>query len=53
MEMGSNKEINILVHNAANGDDQYLPNITEDFYQMQNALNAKGTRWKYLLLLPE
>lgn len=42
LELGGKNEINILVHNAGHGDDCYLPDITEDFYQIQTDINMKG-----------
>lgn len=44
LELSGDKAINILVHNAGNGDDCYLPDITEGFYGMQTDLNIKGMR---------
>lgn len=35
-------EINILVHNAATGDDCFLEDMTEEFYQTQTDVNLKG-----------
>ena len=42
LSLSESKAINILVHNAGNGDDCYLPDVTEDFYEMQTGLNIKG-----------
>ncbi|KAL1603883.1 hypothetical protein SLS60_005475 [Paraconiothyrium brasiliense] len=42
LELSGNKAINILVHNAGNGDDCFLPEITEAFYEMQTDLNVKA-----------
>lgn len=44
LELSGNRTINILVHNAGNGDDCFLPDVTEDFYEMQTDLNVKGMR---------
>lgn len=35
-------KIDILVHNAATGDDCYLEEMTEEFYQAQTDVNLKG-----------
>ena len=35
-------QIDILVHNAGNGDDCYLKDLTEAFYYNQTDLNIKG-----------
>lgn len=35
-------KIDILVHNAGNGDDRYLTDLDEDFFDMQMGLNVKG-----------
>lgn len=43
-----NHQINILVHNAGHGDDRYLMDIGEEFYQAQIGTNLKGN----LSLLP-
>lgn len=42
MGLSEGKAINILVHNAGNGDDCFLPDVTEEFYEMQTSLNVKG-----------
>ena len=42
LNLSHHKNIDILVHNAGNGDDRYLQDITEDFYQMQMDINVKG-----------
>lgn len=34
--------IDILVHNAATGDDCYMEDMTEEFYQSQTDINLKG-----------
>ncbi|KAH9216918.1 hypothetical protein DL95DRAFT_362535 [Leptodontidium sp. 2 PMI_412] len=36
--------IDLLVHNAATGDDCFLEEMTEDFYQAQMDVNLKGSR---------
>ena len=38
----SGRTIDIIVHNAGNGDDRYLQDITPDFYTMQMDINVKG-----------
>lgn len=35
-------KIDILVHNAATGDDCYMEDMTEDFYEAQTDVNLKG-----------
>lgn len=35
-------KIDILVHNAATGDDCYLEEMTEEFYEAQTDVNLKG-----------
>lgn len=35
-------KIDILVHNAATGDDCYMENMTEAFYEAQTDVNLKG-----------
>ena len=35
-------KIDILVHNAGHGDDRYLEEIDEDFYNLQTNINLKG-----------
>jgi 3-oxoacyl-[acyl-carrier protein] reductase len=42
LQLSPDREINILVHNAGHGDDCYLPDITEEFYQTQTDINVKG-----------
>ena len=34
--------IDILVHNAATGDDCYMEDMTEEFYEAQTDVNLKG-----------
>lgn len=36
------QKIDILVHNAGNGDDRYLTDLDEQFFDMQMGLNVKG-----------
>lgn len=36
-------KIDLLIHNAGNGDDRYLADMTEDFYEFQSDINLKGT----------
>jgi NAD(P)-dependent dehydrogenase (short-subunit alcohol dehydrogenase family) len=40
-------KIDILVHNAATGDDCFLEDLTEQFYEKQTDVNLKGdiTLW--------
>ncbi|KAL5381429.1 hypothetical protein DPSP01_007143 [Paraphaeosphaeria sporulosa] len=42
LELSGDNAIHILVHNAGNGDDCHLPDITEEFYGMQTDLNVKA-----------
>lgn len=42
LQLSGMNEINIVVHNAGNGDDAFLPDITEEFYEMQTDINVKG-----------
>lgn len=35
-------KIDVLVHNAATGDDCFLEDMTEEFYQAQTDVNLKG-----------
>ena len=42
ISLSPHKKIDIIVHNAGNGDDRYLQDITEEFYQMQMDINVKG-----------
>lgn len=35
-------QIDILIHNAGNGDDCYLNDITEGFFDQQASVNLKG-----------
>jgi 3-oxoacyl-[acyl-carrier protein] reductase len=35
-------KIDILVHNAATGDDCYMEDMTEEFYEAQTDVNLKG-----------
>ena len=39
-ETGNN---DLLVHNAATGDDCFLEDMTEEFYQAQTDVNLKGS----------
>jgi 3-oxoacyl-[acyl-carrier protein] reductase len=41
-QLSATQEINILVHNAGNGDDRYLADVDEEFYEMQTSINMKG-----------
>ncbi|TVY91954.1 3-oxoacyl-[acyl-carrier-protein] reductase [Lachnellula willkommii] len=40
--ISENGKIDILVHNAATGDDCYLEDMTERFYEDQTDANLKG-----------
>lgn len=42
VELSDSSKIDILVHNAGSGDDCYLADITEDFYESQSDINLKG-----------
>jgi len=35
-------KLDILVHNAASGDDAFLEDMTEEFFDTQTAINLKG-----------
>lgn len=37
-------KIDILIHNAGNGDDRFLADMTEEFYEFQSDINLKGKR---------
>lgn len=41
-KLNPNGNIDVLVHNAGNGDDCYLKDLTEEFYYNQTDLNIKG-----------
>ena len=43
LELSSSRNIDILVHNAGDGTDAYLKDVTEQFYYQQTDLNIKGT----------
>ncbi|KAF8866704.1 NAD(P)-binding protein [Acephala macrosclerotiorum] len=43
LEISGTGKIDILVHNAATGDDCYLEDMTEAFYQAQTDVNLKGS----------
>jgi len=47
ISISENGKIDILVHNAATGDDCFLEDLTEQFYQKQTNINLKGdiTLW--------
>ncbi|KAI1618036.1 putative short-chain dehydrogenase [Exophiala viscosa] len=51
LKLGSG-HIDILVHNAGNGDDRYLTDITEEFYDMQMDINLKAPIFLTQLALP-
>jgi len=42
LSISENGKIDILVHNAATGDDCYLADMTEKFYENQTNANLKG-----------
>lgn len=42
LRLSTSGKLDILVHNAGDGDDCYLKDITEDFYRKQTDLNMKG-----------
>ena len=44
-------KIDILVHNAATGDDCYMEDMTEIFYQAQTDANLKGQVKSLMLLI--
>ncbi|KAF1949878.1 putative short-chain dehydrogenase [Byssothecium circinans] len=52
LELSETKEINILIHNAGNGDDKFLTDITEEFYEMQTDINMKAPIFLTQLTLP-
>lgn len=43
IQLSPSKDIDMLVHNAGNGDDKYLVDLDEDFFDMQVSINLKGT----------
>ena len=47
ISISENGKIDILVHNAATGDDCFLEDLTEQFFQKQTDVNLKGdiTLW--------
>ncbi|KAK4500007.1 hypothetical protein PRZ48_008193 [Zasmidium cellare] len=42
VELSPSRNIDILVHNAGNGDDRYLVDINEEFFDMQVGINLKA-----------
>jgi 3-oxoacyl-[acyl-carrier protein] reductase len=42
LALSASGKIDILVHNAAAGDDCYIENMTEEFYESQTDVNLKG-----------
>ncbi|OKL56889.1 hypothetical protein UA08_08019 [Talaromyces atroroseus] len=46
------KKIDIVVHNAAFGDDCYLEDVTEEFYYKQTDTNLKGPIFLTQAILP-
>lgn len=45
VSISSTGKIDILIHNAGNGDDCYLADMTEEFYGLQSDINLKGTSY--------
>jgi NAD(P)-dependent dehydrogenase (short-subunit alcohol dehydrogenase family) len=52
LAISENGKIDILVHNAATGDDCYLEDMTEKFYEDQTDANLKGCRMSHVKHLP-
>lgn len=52
LEISGTGKIDILVHNAATGDDCYLEDMTEAFYQAQTDVNLKAPIFLTQLVLP-
>lgn len=44
VQLSPAKQIDMLVHNAGNGDDKYLVDLDEDFFDMQVGINLKGRK---------
>lgn len=44
VHLSPSKHIDLLIHNAGNGDDRYLVDLDEDFVDMQMDINLKGKR---------
>jgi NAD(P)-dependent dehydrogenase (short-subunit alcohol dehydrogenase family) len=42
LTLSASRKIDILVHNAATGDDYYMENMTEEYYESQTDVNLKG-----------
>ena len=42
LQLSTSGKLDILVHNAGDGEDCYLKDITEKFYYKQTDLNVKG-----------
>lgn len=42
LSISTDGKIDILVHNAGDGEDCYLKDISEEFYRKQTDLNVKG-----------
>jgi 3-oxoacyl-[acyl-carrier protein] reductase len=42
LTVSTSGNIDILVHNAATGDDCYMEDMTEEFYESQTDVNLKG-----------
>ncbi|KAF1976472.1 putative short-chain dehydrogenase [Bimuria novae-zelandiae CBS 107.79] len=52
LDLSKEGKINIIVHNAGNADDCYLPDVTEDFYEMQTDLNVKAPTFLTQKVIP-
>lgn len=50
--LSTSGKIDILVHNAGHGDDRYLEDIDEAFYEIQTNINMKG-EWAPKLICGE
>lgn len=42
LTLSDSGKIDILIHNAANGDGSYMEDMTEEFYELQTDINLKG-----------
>ncbi|KAE9370475.1 NAD(P)-binding protein [Stipitochalara longipes BDJ] len=52
LTISENGKIDILVHNAASGDDCYMEDMTEEFYQSQTDVNLKAPIFLTQMTLP-
>ncbi|KAK0653803.1 L-xylulose reductase [Lasiodiplodia hormozganensis] len=52
LTLSPSKHIDMLVHNAGNGDDRYLVDLDEDFFDMQMDLNLKAPVFLTQIALP-